>query len=323
MEKIIRAFLTYYNQIDFRKFQNNFAKEIYDSLVNSYSNQYNEVNMVTEMSTTIDGKEFQGLKFHTKKIHGTRSFVEFYNQDRPVTTELADMVIISVATENKEIIYEKIAFVQNKKEDTKENWKIDQDQLFLLHNFPTFRGKKGIFKHNFSEEVAFFNYSNSLGNYGFFQSPGEMILITALTVYKLQLEKKISLADIRKFSSYRSSSFNILTSMEDWFVDELIYSPSRYNPSYGFDQVGFPFLNNRMISLNIIEFIRNWTLFNIGELVSLNGKVIDKELSNLNRILLREAGFSNQMNLNVDENSLENSLVVVVAHLNLDQVMKN
>jgi hypothetical protein len=275
------------------------------------------------MCTTINGKTFDGLKFYTKKIHGTRSFVEFYNQDKPVTTELADMVIISVATKNKEIIYEKTAFVQNKKEDTLANWKIDQDQLYLLHNFPTFKGKKGIFKHNFSDEVAFLNHSNALGNYGLFQNPGEMILITALTVYKLQSEKKISHSDIRKFPNHSSNYNNTFPLIDYEFIDEMIYRYLKYFPKYGFPAMDFPFLNNSMVSLNIIEFIRNWTLFNIGELVSVYGKVVDKELSTLNRILLREAGLSNVINLNVDGAELDNSLVVVVAHLNLDEDIKN
>lgn len=319
MENLIRTISNYYNRTDFRKFQNNFAKEIYDSLATSYSNSYNEVKTVTEMCETINGKTFDGLKFYTKKIHGTRSFVEFYNQDKPVTTELADMVIISVATKNREIIYEKTAFVQNKKEDTIANWKIDQDQLHLLHNFPTFKGKKGIFKHNFSDEVAFLNHSNSLGNYGLFQSPGEMILLTALTVYKLQLDKKISLADIRKFPNYSANNNSSFPFVDYQYFDEMFYRYLKHFPKYGFPLMDFPFLNNNSVSLNIIEFIRNWTLFNIGELVSVYGHIADNDLSILNRMLLREVGLSNVINLNVDGPELQNALVVVVAHLNLDE----
>ena len=35
------------------------------------------------------------------------------------------------------------------------NWKINQDQLYLLHNFPPFKGKKGIFKTNYQGEKIF------------------------------------------------------------------------------------------------------------------------------------------------------------------------
>jgi len=93
------------------------------------------------------------------------------------------MVIISVATKDREIVYEKTAFIQNKKEDSENVWKIDQDQLYLLHNFPTFKGEKGIFRKNFNDDVVFQHYSETLGNYGLFQSPGEMILTNAFTVF--------------------------------------------------------------------------------------------------------------------------------------------
>ena len=131
MDSLYKIFSDYYHRPDFKKFQNTFARDVYESLGTSYSNSDGEVKMVTEMCQKIDGKTFEKLKFYTKKIHGTRSFVEFHNQDKPITKELADMVIISVATKNKEIIYEKTAFIQNKKEDTDSNWKIDSGPTLL------------------------------------------------------------------------------------------------------------------------------------------------------------------------------------------------
>jgi hypothetical protein len=323
MENLIRILLDYSNRSDFRKFQNSFAKNVYDSLASSYYSSYNEVKTVTEMCNTINGENFEKLKFYTKKIHGTRSFVEFHNQDKPVTTELADMVIISVATKDREIIYEKTAFVQNKKEDTIDNWKIDQDQLYLLHNFPTFKGKKGIFRKNFADEVVFLNHSGTLGNYGLFQNPGEMILVNASTIYQFQIDNKITLERIRKFAKNNSqynNSFSFPLSLNDThFLDEMLYRYLKHSPKYGFSFSNLPFLNCSLSSFNIIQFIRNWTLFNIGELASAFGNVADKELSILNRVLLKETGLSNQINLNVEFQEFENSLVIVVAHLNLDE----
>ena len=192
MNRLLETFSDYYNRQDFRAFQNSLARKVYETLGTSYSNSDGEVKIVTDMCNVIDRETFGKFRFYATKIHGSRSFVEFHNQDKPTTKELADMVIISVATKDNEIVYEKTAFIQNKKENAEHIWKIDQDQLYLLHNFPTFKGDKGIFKQKFANEVIFQNYSETLGNYGLFQSPDEMILVNALTVFRLQQGDKIS-----------------------------------------------------------------------------------------------------------------------------------
>lgn len=321
MDNLFRTLSDYYNSPDFRKFQNTFAKDIYETLGTSYANSEGEVKMVTDMCDKINGETYQKLKFHSKKIHGARSFVEFNNQDKPTTKEIADMVIISVATKDKEIIYEKTAFIQNKKEDSSSTWKIDQDQLYLLQNFPTFKGTKGIFKKNYNDEVVFQNHSQTLGNYGLFQSPGEMILLNALTVYKLQQGDKISLSDIRKFGSntFQNNSAFQFPLIDHPFMDDMFYRYLKNFPKYGFPFLNLPFLNNSTVSFNIHEFIRNWTLFNIGEVVSIYGNTIDRDLYKLSRNLLRETGLSNIINLNIDGQEFQNNIIVIVAHLNIDE----
>jgi hypothetical protein len=320
MDNLIRTFTDYYNRTDFRKFQNTFAREVYETLGTSYSNSDEEVKMVTDMCSTIDGKTFEKLKFYTKKIHGTRSFVEFHNQDKPTTKELADMVIISVATKDRKIVYEKTAFIQNKKEDTESVWKIDQDQLYFLHNFPTFKGNKGIIKRNFDDEVVFQNHSETLGNYGLFLNPGEMILVNALTVYKLQQGAKISLSDIRKFThtSFQNNNGFHFPLIDHPIWDEMLYRYFKHFPKYALPFSNLPFLNNSVASFNIYEFIRNWSLFNIGDVVSVYGNIADKELLKFNRIVLREVGLSDFIKTDIDEQGFENNLTIIVAHMDLD-----
>ena len=80
MDRLFRTFYDFYRDLNFRKFQNSFAWDLYENLGVSYSNAYNEVKTVTELCNTINGKSYQNLKFHTKKIHGSRSFVEFYKR---------------------------------------------------------------------------------------------------------------------------------------------------------------------------------------------------------------------------------------------------
>ncbi|MDR1678644.1 MAG: hypothetical protein LBR81_02590 [Prevotellaceae bacterium] len=322
MNRLLKTFSDYYNQQDFRLFLNSLAQKVYEALGTSYSNSDGEVKIVTDLCKAIDGESYnKRLNFHAKKIHDSRSFVEFHNQNRLTTKELADMVIISIATKDREIVFEKTAFIQNKKEDAEKNtWKIDQDQLYLLHNFPTFKGQKGIFKKNFTDEVIFQNYSESLGNYGLFQSPGEMILVNALTVFRLQQGDKISFSDIRKYPNTQNNVFSF--PLIDYpFWDEMLYRYFKHFPKYGFPLLNLPFLGNNIISFNVYEFIRNWSLFNIGEVVSIGDKVANYDLRNFNRTLLHSVGLSNSINLRTEKQQYESDddLVILVAHINLDE----
>ena len=148
-----------------------------------------------------------------------------------------------------------------------------------------------------------------------------MILVNALTVYKLQQGDKISLSDIRKFTdnSFHHNSGFQFPLIDHPFFDEMLYRYFKHFPKNGLPFLNLPFLNNSIASFNIYELIRNWTMFNIGEVVSAYGNIIDKDLSTFNRILLKEAGLSNFINTNIDGQEFENNLIVVVAHLNLDE----
>jgi len=94
MHQLINTLSNYNNRIDFREFQNSITEESYENLGLSYSNGYNEVKTVTEFCNLLNGKRFEKLRIYAKKIHGSKSYVQFKNKDKPVSTELADMVII-------------------------------------------------------------------------------------------------------------------------------------------------------------------------------------------------------------------------------------
>jgi hypothetical protein len=321
MDRLYRTFADYYNRKDFRQFQNDLSRETYESLANSYSNSHNEVKTVTNMCDTLNGKSFEKLHFYSRKIHGTRSFVEFFNQDKPVTTEMADLAIISVVTQGRNIIYEKISFVQNKKENTVDNWEIDQNQLYLLRNFPTITGKKGLFKKNYADEIIFLNYSGNLGTHGLFKNPGEMVLVNAKTIYGLQNRNKISYDNLKNHidtsTTRKSNSFPFFW-FDHPFWDDMIHRMFRYFPKYGIPFFDLPFLNNISNSMNIYDFIRNWTLFNIGEVCHACGNIIDKDLSVMTRVLLKKAGLNEIMNIETEQNSFENNITLLIAHLDLE-----
>lgn len=327
MYELFETLSDYYSRSDFRIFQNNLSQDIYETLATSYSNSDGEVKTVTDMCNAINGKHFEKFHYFSKKIHGSRSYVEFNNKDKPTTKELADMVLMSIATKDNEIIYEKTAFIQNKKEETSENWKIEQDQLYLLQNFPTFKGKKGIFKNNYSNEICFLNHSKALGNYGLFQNPGEMILTNAETIYRLQKNGKISLSDIKKYyndfsTSSNCSPFHSIEAMthllDPMALDKIIHHIYKNYQKFGFPCSNLPFLNNKYTSFNIHEIIRNWSLFNIGELVRAKGYIFDENLSKLNQILLKSVGFSNITRKDNDYPEFESNITIFITHLNLN-----
>ncbi len=318
MRNLFRQFAKYYQDKDFRVFQNEFAKEVYECLGTSYSNNHNEVTMVTELCKTINGKSYDKLNFYAEKIHGTRSYVEFNKLDKPVTTELADMVIISVVTRNRDIVYEKLSFVQNKKSDESENWKIDDNQLYLLKNFPSFKGTKGIFKKNFGSDVNFLNRSKNLGTYGLFKQPGEMLLINADNIYSNMDKDKVKFDELRKIQNQPNSNNNIGF---PFFDKHFLHHMDMFHLfENGVPFFNLPFLGNVSISQNIYEFIRNWSLYNIGEEASSFGVIMDQDLSNFTKLILRQANLGERINLNLDiQGSIETNLIVNVAHLELGE----
>lgn len=318
MNQLINTLSNYNNRIDFREFQNSTTEESYENLGLSYSNGYNEVKTVTELCNLLNGKRFEKLRIYAKKIHGSKSYVQFKNKDKPVSTELADMVIITLATRKNTIVYDKTCFIQNKKEDSKKKWKIDQNQLYLLKNFPSFTGTKGIFNQSFKgKKISYKNSNKTLGTYGFFQNPGEMILLNAENVYKYQNGTSIDLDTIKKIPIIPESGNGIPFMYDPMIMEEYIYMLMKRFPKYGFPNMNMPFLGNTNICLDLYEFIRNWTLFNIGEPATIFQNTVDEQLSNFNKLIYREFQEMN-LDINIEGGEFQNNLVVFVARYELE-----
>jgi len=320
MKELFKTFSDYHRETDFLNFQNKFAKQIYESLDKSYKQKLKEPNMVSELCKVANGKNYKNMKFYTGFIHGNyNSGVSFYNKNEAQTKELADMVIISIATENDNVVFEKIAFIQNKKEDSSNEWKIEPNQLYLLQNFPNFTDNTGkITNMAKNQEVNFSNYSETLGNYGLFQSPGEMILINALDVFKLQQKNKISFDDIKKYPFNHNKDnygYNYMLG------EEMIRRYFKYYLEFGlpFPFFNFPFLNNTPISYNIYDFVRNWTLFNIGEVVISHYRPLNKDLVAFSRALINRA-----LKDKLPDDKLDNLFVKAInnEYLNKDEYYK-
>ena len=186
MENILYVFGKLLKSDGFLWFQNGLVSSIYDELGRGYNSNENEVALVTNLVKATNNKRYGPIRTFSEKIHGSRSYVKFNYMDKPVTKELGDMAIISLITKGKQRIYQKLCIVQNKKEKG-QGWEIDIEQLYLLKNFPPFSGNTGIFSG--MKDIIFRNNSGCLGAFGFFDSPGELSIISGPMVTELRKGK--------------------------------------------------------------------------------------------------------------------------------------
>ena len=255
--------------------------EISTELLKIITKSKGEVSIVTDLCGTLGTKIFLGtvgeLRIISEKIHGNASKVEFRNCGVNIKRELADILVISAITHGQDIVLLKTAFIQNKKQNSSESWTIEQGQLDLLMNFPKFTGISG--KHLNKREYTFLNMSETLGNYGLF-SENDMLLASAKTVFCEQKGKNVAFDDLKSAAlvESRARKINPLSSV---FCRRC--SKNCYEQDYCWDKEfniwnNLRFWDNSFISLNIYEFIRNLTYFNIGEPSQLCHTVYDKEL---------------------------------------------
>ena len=324
----IREFYEYYySSIDFKKWRDEFAREIYACLNSNIG--LGEVKTVTDLCDVMTSKQYRGLRIESKKTHSrSTSGVKFNYIDKETVTELADMVIVSIITFNREIVLLKTAFIQNKKatpnNKISNSWGIDQKQLFLLKNFPTFVGVSGIFNNNV---ITFLNHSGTLGNYGLFSLHGDLIFLTARNTFCNQnANGNISFDNIRNAASASMTSLNYYHSYN--FCHRCYPNCFDGHKDYfmPLSQLNYmPFFNNYSYSLDVHEIIKDLTYFNIGEPSSISGRITDYNLYNFTSNLLCSAfGYIIGENyFNYDggntNNIWEGGINVILNHLELNK----
>jgi hypothetical protein len=277
-EAIKRFYDEYYSSVDFKTWQNDFSDEIYSCL-----NGAGEVKTVTDLCKVMANKNYKGLRIESRKLHGySTSGVQFSYKGKIVGTELADMEIISLVTLDRRVVLLKIAFIQNKKATShktiEDTWKIDEKQLFLLKNFPTFKFVSGKFK---GQETKFLNHSGTLGNYGLFTSNGDMAFLTARNVFRNQNYNGTIHFDTIKRAASQSIAPQILCSIthcEDCFdrIDFRDNNPLRLHCRL----CNYPFWGNYNYALDVHEIVKGLTYFNIGEPINVAGRVVNSSLHN-------------------------------------------
>ncbi len=327
MERLYREYFNLIQRNDFKRFLNDFSLKLYDVLSVGYANNKNEVALVTDLSNSINNTTFENLNFHAFKIHGSKSYVEFNHKDKPTTKELADMLIISIASYGRKRVFQKVTFVQNKK-DTNKNWLIDEGQLFLLKNFPSITGQKGILNQYYpNEKFDFINNSESLGTYGLFLSPGDMILSSAKYIDALiEKNKKVNYYDLKKLNTHVNNlnSNNLFPIIPYPYFEEIIYMMHKYGRKFGSNYQfnnNLPFLSNSMLSTDISEFVKNWSLFNIGEPTFSFGHVHDEPLDQFINYILTSIGMNEYIDIkNHNENhKFESNMIVTVLNYNIKE----
>ena len=318
MNKNLYDTLAYYNNsLAFREWQNELAQKLYAVLQNNL--RANEVTTVTELCNALNNERYGGISITTNKIHGKKSYVDFDYKGAMKKKELADMVIISLITNNRELLFSKVALVQNKKWNTPMTWDIDQEQLYLLMNFPTFSGLSS--KIGTVQDNVFLNHSGTLGNYGLFSDDGELVLATAKSVFCQQANRKVKFDDIKKYADYSPLTVNFPFFYGSQFTEELYYLYKRCGIFLLHSAI--PFCNKYNVALNMHEFVRNLTWFNIGEPSMAFGRACDNNLQNFSERILYAAFGDTGENLSFQtsrwDEGIENEFFVIRMQIELKE----
>lgn len=294
MERVIRYFVDLLGDQGYYRFQNDIADAMYGALGQGYVIGDNEVALVTKVSEAVNGKLYRGLSLHSRKIHGSRSYVQFNYQDKPITKELADSVFITVVTRGRERLLEKVCLVQNKVASAGA-WDVDCDQLYLLKNFPLFSGTRGMFRG--VRDVVFRNHSKCLGAFGLFAEPGEMTLISAPLLAEMACgASTIKTGDISAVEMHlRGGGSHPGPGWLPWYpemLEEFWHLMCHFGPVYPSLWPGMtaPFLGTETFMRDLHDYARNWTLCNIGECCFALGNVLDSDLDAFTSRVLRAAG---------------------------------
>lgn len=314
MSNFVQALITETQESNFCLWQNQIAADAKASLKISRSIGEKEVATVTRLCNNLNAKAFNRISLYSKKIHGKASYVSFLDESNtPNVRELSDMVILSLITEEGRILYARMAFVQNKMEDKPKEWNIQQDQLYLLTNFPTFDGVSGIFGG--MANVALLDPFGQLGNYGLFCSPCEMVFANADVITAMQSGTSVAFDNIKKNTTEKKYK------LSNW--GHVLY----YLHKYGYKKRALPILGTCSVALNMHQFIRNWTQFNIGEEIVVDGVSCCPHLTNLAKKYMKAAGmdtladfqieYSANDNRSVDLNISEIDAAVMVVNLDI------
>lgn len=329
MQRVYEKLHQLSSEPDFFTFQNQLARGIYEALGQGYASNDSEVDLVKKLIDAFNGKGFKGLRIYAEILHGSRSYVEFNYMDKPVTKELGDMLIISLVTAGSQRLFQRLCIVQNKKIQG-DKWAIDQEQLYLLKNFPSFTGNKGIFRR--SRDLIFRNNSGCLGAFGFFTPPGELLLASApLVTEMLRGQKVLKVTDISVFPQIGIGGrgtlgggsgipFAFFRHPKELFflIEEILH-----HYGWGLPMLGSIILGNTHFCRDVYDFSRDCTQMNIGEPTYVFDRVLNPHVDAFANLVLRRIHYEAHPDLPGDnvfgDFPFDGSAAVLLFHLDVQR----
>lgn len=291
LEKLIKKYIEVIQTKDFGEYTEEFTQRVKGCIEEGYCQDKREPDIVKDITEKVnDLKALTKGRFQISSkgayIHGNKSQVEFEYKRRKTQRELGDLLFLLTVVYQGKKFFERFTITQFKKSKGYPRWNFnkkdsegrypDREQLYLLSEFPTFKGAKGSIIPA-CQNYNLHNYSNCLGSYGFLHKPGDFVFVSAKLVGLL----------IRKGSSVSKetllSLFDALCPcpcyfpfyMRYWegiFCDwcELFEKFYRYRLLpyiYPRGRFFWPMLGNSLLSRDVCEFTANYLMANIGEIV--------------------------------------------------------
>jgi hypothetical protein len=232
-------------------------------------------------------------------------------------------VFITVVTIHRRPVLQRICFVSHKKGRgpgrlVRHRWHIDPKQLYLLTNFPEISGEKGILAGK--ENVRFMDIGKSLGAYGLFRKPGEMIFLSASVVSEMVRGCRAATPALKEEELTPGCSVRCLARDPLRRLRCLAHRRDlplrRLCPCLG---CSLPFLGNATFIPGLRDLVWNWTLCNIGEYCFAGESVIDDSLHALANALVAETGAGDAVDTDHERTDLDLGIAVFVAHVEVGQ----
>jgi len=300
MIQVLERILALSTDDGFLHFQHALSRRIYTALGHGYAGAENELSLIERMVDAVNGQSYRGVRVLATIIHGPRSCVKFDFMGKPVTKEVGDMTVVTLVTDGGIRLVQKACLIQSKKERNG-HWRIDEEQLYLLKNFPPLSEGKGLFKG--CQGLTFRNLSGCLGCYGLLLSPGEMILASAPALTEmLRGKKSLSHADIGVAPGGTGAGWSGLEQPMPWWPGFPCRPPTKVYMAlqelvsrYEYPMLARLLLNGFLgcspFSRDIHDFTRNWTQLNLGEPTAVLGWIPNLAADAFSSFVLRSAGF--------------------------------
>lgn len=169
---------------EFAAYEKEFASRINTSIRRGFRYKRKEpliVKQIRDLLKSLEGiPDIAGggfsLRTRTMFIHGFRSMVQFNDLGAPAKRELGDLAFVYSIVRRGLVYFQRLTINQVKKTDRDGTWHIDEKQLRLLSQFPTFTGAAGSYVGKYPHNLP--NLSGCLGSYGL-MDPNEFLFVGA------------------------------------------------------------------------------------------------------------------------------------------------